>query len=74
MSILPNIKNYIVWDYKLSALYHVWQESQARFKKYFFDFASFFLDNIISKRKKPGKAEFISFPGLFMNFGIINFS
>ena len=53
MSILPNIKNYIVWDYKLSALYHVWQESQARFKKYFFDFASFFLDNVIMNGEKP---------------------
>ena len=47
MSILPNIKNYILWDYKLTALYHFWQESQAGFEKYFFVFASFFLDNII---------------------------
>lgn len=53
MSILPNIKNYIVWDLKLSALYHVWQESQARLEKYFFVFASFFLDNVIMNGEKP---------------------
>ena len=47
MSILPNIKNYILWDYKLTALYHFWQESQAGCEKYVFVFASFFLDNII---------------------------
>ena len=64
MSILPNIKNYTVWDHKLSALYHVWQESQAGLEKYFFDFASFSLDNVKTKVKKPGNAVFISVSGL----------
>ena len=65
MSILPNIKNYTVWDHKLSALYHVWQESQARMEKYFLDFASFSLDNVKMKAEKPGNAVFISISGLF---------